>query len=76
MKLLDDSKKKNEKEPAYLPQTNENKDKKFFDEYLAVNPDDMELDDALVLDKRTFSECLVENLKEKQRLYEMGWERI
>ena len=68
LQLLDDSKKKNEKVPACLQQTKENEEKKFFEEYLAVNPDDMELDDALVYDKRTFSECLVENLKEKQMI--------
>ena len=61
LKLLDDSKKENKKEEAYFQKTNENEDKIFFEEYLAVNPDDMELDDALVKDKRAFSECLVEN---------------
>ena len=68
LKLLDDSKKKIKNELVYLQKTNENEDKIFFEEYLAVNPDDMELDDALVEDKRTFSECLVENLKEKQMI--------
>ena len=40
--------------------------KKFFEEYMSTYPDDMEFDDAISKDKRKFSECLVENLKQKQ----------
>ena len=38
----------------------------FFDEYLATSPDDMEYDDAIVLDKRKFQEHFLDCLKEKQ----------
>ena len=38
----------------------------FFKEYLATSPDDMEFDDAVVFDKRTFKEHLTECLKEDQ----------
>ena len=41
-------------------------DKDFFKEYLKTSPDDMEFDDALYYDKRTFKELLVESLKEEQ----------
>ena len=41
-------------------------DKEFFKEYLATSPDDMEFDDALYYDKRTFGELLSESLKEEQ----------
>ena len=41
-------------------------DNNFFDDYLATSPDDMEYDDAVALDKRKFSEHLLECLKEKQ----------
>ena len=69
LKLLDDTTKiQNKKENENQVQIFETKDDKFFEEYLATNPDDMELDDALVKDKRTFSECLIENLKEKQMI--------
>jgi hypothetical protein len=69
LKLLDDiTKIQNKKEFENPVEIIETKDNKFFEEYLATNPDDMELDDALVKDKRTFSECLLENLKEKQMI--------
>ena len=38
----------------------------FFDDYLATSADEMEYDDAVVLDKRKFSEHFLECLKEKQ----------
>ena len=38
----------------------------FFKEYLATSPDDMEFDDAIVYDKRTFCEHISESLKEEQ----------
>ena len=41
-------------------------DKDFFKEYLKTSPDDMEFDDALYYDKRTFKELLLESLKEDQ----------
>ena len=41
-------------------------DKEFFKEYLKTSPDDMEFDDALYYDKRTFKELLLESLKEEQ----------
>ena len=41
-------------------------DNKFFKEYLSTAPDDMEFDDAIVKDKRSFRETLVENLKDNQ----------
>ena len=37
---------------------------KFFDEYLATSLDDLEFDDALVKDPRTFCEYFIESLKE------------
>ena len=39
---------------------------KYFEEFMETNPDDMEYDDAIVLDKRKFCECLKENIKENQ----------
>ena len=41
-------------------------DKKFFEDYLSTAPDDMEFDDAIVKDKRSFGETFVENLKDNQ----------
>ena len=38
----------------------------IFIEYLSTSLDDMEFDDALVKDKRTFCELFIENLKEDQ----------
>ena len=38
----------------------------FFSEYLSTSLDDMEFDDALAKDKRTFCELFIENLKEDQ----------
>ena len=70
LKLLNEDKNK-DKNKIEMPITQiivDNKDNKFFEEYLSTNPDDMELDDALIKDKRKFSECLVENLKEKQMI--------
>ena len=37
----------------------------FFDEYLSTSLDDLEYDDAIVKDHRTFCEYLMECLKEK-----------
>ena len=42
--------------------------KNFFDEYLSTSLDDLEYDDALIKDKRTFCEYLAESLKEKQMI--------
>ena len=49
----------NEKEDDY---------QKFFDEYLATSLDDLEYDDAIVKDHRTFCEYFVECLKERQMI--------
>ena len=38
----------------------------FIEEYLEDSPDEMEYDDAIKKDKRTFCEYFLENLKEKQ----------
>jgi len=40
--------------------------KKFFKEYLATSPDEMEFDDAIKKDKRSFCKYFYDNLKEKQ----------
>ena len=40
----------------------------FFDEYLATSLDDLEYDDAIVKDHRTFCEYFVECLKERQMI--------
>jgi hypothetical protein len=40
----------------------------FFDEYFATSVDDMEYDDAIIKDKRTFCQYLAECLKEKQMI--------
>ena len=40
--------------------------KKFIKEYLETSPDEMEYDDAIKKDKRTFCQYYSENLKEKQ----------
>ena len=39
---------------------------KYFEEFMETNPDDIEYDDAIVLDKRKFCECVKENIKENQ----------
>ena len=44
----------------------DNYDPHFFEEFLATSPDEMEYDDAVVLDKRKFGEHFLECLKEKQ----------
>ena len=41
---------------------------KFFDEYLATSLDDLEYDDALVRDHRSFCEYFIECLKERQMI--------
>ena len=41
-------------------------DKKFFKEYMATSPEDMEFDDAVVKDKRKYYEHMRENLIEDQ----------
>ena len=41
-------------------------DNKFFEEYMSTSPDDMEFDDAVAKDKRTYCEHIVENLIEDQ----------
>ena len=56
--------KKKEEKQIYL--NTEKKDDNFFNDYLATSPDEMEYDDAVVLDNRKFSELLIECLKEKQ----------
>ena len=40
--------------------------KKFVEEYLEPSPDEMEYDDAIKKDPRTFCEYFRDNLKEKQ----------
>ena len=42
--------------------------KKFFKEYLTTSPDEMEFDDAIKRDKRSFCEYFLDNLKEKQMI--------
>ena len=42
--------------------------KKFFKEYLTTSPDEMEFDDAIKRDKRSFCEYYLDNLKEKQMI--------
>ena len=39
---------------------------KFVEEYLETSPDEMEYDDAIKKDQRTFCEYFSENLKERQ----------
>ena len=68
MVLLDDGEKKNKKDLVDTQHNIECKTKEFFDEYMATNPDEMELDDAIIKDKRTFCECFIENLEEKQMI--------
>jgi len=41
-------------------------DDKFFEEYMSTSLDDMEFDDAVTKDKRTYCEHMVENLIEDQ----------
>ena len=41
---------------------------KFFDEYLATSLDDLEYDDALVRDHRSFCEYFIECIKERQMI--------
>ena len=55
----------NKKEDSQSPLETKN-DYEFFKEFLLTSPDDMEYDDALVLEKRTFGEHFLECLKEKQ----------
>ena len=43
----------------------EKKLKEFYDEYLATSPDEMEFDDAIKKDKRSFCEYFSDNLKQK-----------
>jgi len=40
--------------------------KKYFKEYLSTNPDDMEYDEAIKLDKRTFCRYFLDSIEEKQ----------
>ena len=47
---------------------NEKQIKKYFKEYLSTSPDDMEFDDAIKLDKRSFFSYLLDSLKENQSL--------
>ena len=44
------------------------KKKEFFKEYFPISPDDMEINDAIFYDKRTFCEYLVECLKKEQTI--------
>ena len=46
----------------------DDKYKDFFDEYLATSLDDLEYDDAIVKDDRTFCEYFIECLKERQMI--------
>ena len=65
---------KNKKLSLKIKNTTENnfdideKYKEFFDEYLATSLDDLEYDDAVVKDGRSFCEYLIECLKEKQMI--------
>ena len=42
--------------------------KKYFKEYLSTSPDDMEFDDAIKKDKRSFCRSFLDILEEKQSL--------
>ena len=42
--------------------------RRFFEEYLATSLDDLEFDDAIIKDNRTFCEYLADCLKEKQMI--------
>ena len=44
------------------------KAKKFFKDYLSTSPDDMEYDDAIKKDKRSFCKYLSDNLKDNQNI--------
>ena len=44
------------------------KAKKFFKDYLSTSPDDMEYDDAIKKDKRSFCQYLCDNLKDNQNI--------
>ena len=68
LKLLDLNFNKNKKVLTNLEQTDQEKNKKFFEEYFLISPDDMEFDDAIINDKRKFMETLVDNLKDKQMI--------
>ena len=48
--------------------TNNKINKEYFNEYLATSIDDMEYDDAVAKDTRTFCNFFYETLKEKQRI--------
>ena len=60
--IIDDKKEKKDKK-----EDNDDKnDQYFFKEYLSDSVDDMEYDDAIVFDKRTFLELFKDNLHENQ----------
>lgn len=42
--------------------------KKYFKEYLATSPDDMEYDDVIKKDTRNFCNYFFDNLKQKQNI--------
>ena len=61
-------KKKKKKVYTYLNLNDEKMDKKFFEEYLSRSVDDMEFDDAIVMDDRKYIEILCDILKDKQMI--------
>ena len=61
--------KKNEEKSEIIVNTKNKTNKEitiFFEEYFSNSPDDMEYDDAIYFDKRTFFENFTENIKDKQ----------
>ena len=61
-------KRKLKKRNSFMNLKDDSMDKKFFEEYLTPSVDDMEYDDAIVMDDRTYMQILCEILKEKQMI--------
>ena len=59
---------KKEETQNYLDESKVNDNIAFFEEYMAESPDDMEFDDAIVVDKRKYLEHFTECLKEEQMI--------
>ena len=64
----EDINKKNKKKKLYPRKIKERDYQKFFDEYLAISLDDLEYDEAKIMDDRSFCEYFKECLKEKQMI--------
>ena len=63
-----EKKRKLKKRNSFMNLKDDSMDKKFFEEYLTPSVDDMEYDDAIVMDDRTYMQILCEILKEKQMI--------